>query len=133
MAKRRAKLPPPLSEAQIEIMEIVWEKGEVTVADVWKALAERRSVTRNTIQTLMARLDERGWLRHRADGKTFFYRAAHQRAAAQRQLVRTLVQSAFGGAAEGLVMALLEDGVTPEEAKRIRAMIEKSANEETDS
>jgi len=132
MGKRRQKLPPPLSETQIEIMEIVWEQGEVTVADVWKRLAERRSVTRNTIWTLMARLDERGWLRHRPDGKTFFYRAAHPRAAAQRQLVRTLVQSAFGGAAEGLVMALLENGVTPAEARRIREMIGKAATEEDD-
>ena len=130
MGKRRGKLPPPLSEAQIEIMELVWERGEVTVADVWKTLADRRSLTRNTVQTLMARLDERGWLRHRADGKTFFYRAAHPRQAAQRQLLDNLIRSAFGGAAEGLVMALLENGVSPEEAQRIREMIEKAAGEE---
>ena len=133
MRKRRRKLPQPLSEVQIEIMEIVWEQGEVTVADVWKTLAERRRVTRNTIQTLMSRLDERGWLRHRPDGKTFYYRAAHPRSAAQRQLVRTLVQSPFGGAAEGLVMALLQNGVTSAEALRIREMIEKAATEEDDS
>ncbi len=130
MGKRRRKLPPPLSEVQLEIMEVVWERGEVTVAAVWKTLAERRNVTRNTIQTLMARLDQRGWLRHRVDGKTFFYRAAYAREAAQGQLVRNLVRSAFGGAAEGLVMTLLENGVSPEEAQRIREMIEKAANEE---
>ena len=83
-----------------------------------------RGVTRNTIQTLMARLDERGWLRHRADGKTFVYRAAHPREAAQRQLVGNLVRSAFGGAADGLVMALLEEGVSADEARRIREMID---------
>jgi predicted transcriptional regulator len=130
MGKRRQKLPHPLSPAQIEIMEVVWENGEVTVADVWRSLVERRKVSRNTVQTLMTRLDERGWLQHRADGKTFFYRAAHPREASQRQLARNLVQSAFGGAPEGLVMALLEDGVSPEEAQRIREMIEKAANEE---
>ena len=130
MGTRRSKLPPPLSEAQLEIMEIVWERGETTVADVWNALAPRRGVSRNTVQTLMSRLDERGWLRHRADGKTFFYRAAHPREASQRQLVRNLLQSAFGGAAEGLVMTLLETGVSPEEARRIRAMIEKAADKE---
>lgn len=130
MGKRRKKLPPPLSEAQMEIMEIVWERGEVTVAGVWKTLAERRNLTRNTVQTLMSRLDDRGWLKHRADGKTFYYRAAHPQQVAQRQLVRNLVKSAFGGAAEGLVMALLENGVSPEEAQRIREMIEKAATEE---
>lgn len=133
MGKRRRKLPPPLSEAQLEIMEIVWEREEVTVADVWKTLGERRTVTRNTVQTLMSRLDERGWLRHRADGKTFFYQAAHPQEAAQRQLVRKLVQSAFGGEAGGLVMALLENGVSPEEARRIRDMIDQAAAEEDET
>lgn len=130
MKKRSRQLPPALSEAQMEIMEIVWQAEEVTVADVWKTLSNRRSVSRNTIQTLMARLDERGWLQHRADGKTFFYRAAHQRQAAQRQLVNGLVQSAFGGSADGLVMALLDNGVTEEEARRIRNLIENTTTEE---
>lgn len=130
MGKRRRKLPPPLSEAQFEIMEIIWERGETTVAEVWNTLAERRKVSRNTVQTLMARLDERGWLRHRMDGKTFYYRAAHPRESSQRQLVQHLVQSAFGGAAEGLVMALLANGVSAEEARRIRKMIESVENDE---
>lgn len=127
--KRNRELPPALSEAQMEIMEIVWRSEEVTVADVWKTLSDRRSVSRNTIQTLMARLDERGWLEHRAEGKTFFYRAAHQRECAQRQLVDSLVQSAFGGSADGLVMALLDNGVTEEEARRIRTMIDNATSE----
>jgi predicted transcriptional regulator len=130
MGKRRMELPPPLSEAQLEIMEIVWMQGETTVGDVWKTLGDRRAVSRNTVQTLMSRLDERGWLRHRTDGNTFFYRAAHPRQASQQQLVQNLVRSAFGGAAEGLVMTLLENGVSPEEARRIRQMIERAASEE---
>lgn len=130
MGKRRSKLPPPLSEAQLEIMEIVWERGEASVADVWNVLSRRREVSRNTVQTMMARLDERRWLRHRADGKTFYYRAAHPREAAQQQLVSNLLQAAFGGAASGLVMALLDGGVSPEEARRIRQLIDDAAGEE---
>ena len=133
MGKRRKELPPALSEAQMEIMEIVWEQDEVTVADVWKTLADRRNVSRNTIQTLMARLDERGWLRHRAEGKTFVYSAAHRREAAQQQLVGSLIESAFGGAADGLVMALLENGVTRAEARRIRKMIDAASAEEDET
>ncbi len=129
MGKRRRKLPPPLSDVQMEIMEVVWAQGEATVADVWKSL-QGRSVSRNTIQTLMARLDDRGWLRHRSDGKTFHYQAAHPREAAQQQLVRNLVETAFGGAAEGLVMTLLDVGVSANEARRIREMIEQAANDE---
>lgn len=126
MAKRRRTLPPPLTEAQLEIMQFVWERGEVGVADVWNALRERRDVSRNTIQTQMSRLHERGWLRQRAEGNAFFYRAAHSRDEARQQLVRDLVRSAFGGAADGLVMTLLQTGVSPEEATRIRQLIERA-------
>ena len=59
---------PPLSEAQLEIMNVVWDRGEATVAEVWKALAARRKVARNTVQTMIARLEERGWLKRRGDG-----------------------------------------------------------------
>ena len=127
MTSHHDALPPPLTEAQLEIMDIVWQRDEVTVADVWKTLAQTRDVSRNTIQTLMTRLDERGWLVHRADGNTFYYQAAHPRDAAQQDLVRKLIDSAFGGSAEGLVMTLLDSGVTPEEAARIRKRIQQAA------
>ena len=53
-----AKSPevPQLSEAQLEIMDLIWRAGEVTVGEVWKALARRRKVARNTVLTLMERL-----------------------------------------------------------------------------
>ena len=59
---------PPLSEAQLEIMNVVWDRGEVTVAQVWKILSTRRKVARNTVQTMLARLEEKGWLRCDSEG-----------------------------------------------------------------
>jgi predicted transcriptional regulator len=123
---RKIKLPP-LSEAQLAIMNVVWERGEVTVAGVWEALAARRPVARNTVQTLMTRLDEKGWLRHRADGKTFHYSAAVDRSGALGGIVSRLVETAFAGSAEGLVMTLLDGrGVSKEEAERIRALVDRA-------
>jgi predicted transcriptional regulator len=117
----------PLSEAQLEIMNLVWDAGEVTVADVWKALSARRGVARNTVQTMLTRLEERGWLESRADGHAFRYRAAVPRRSVQGILVRRLLDSAFGGSAEGLVLALLEGReISRAEARRIRAMIQKA-------
>ena len=52
-----------LTPFQIEIMNLFWERGELGVAQVWKALAETRPIARNTVQTMLARLSERGWLR----------------------------------------------------------------------
>jgi predicted transcriptional regulator len=124
-----AKLPefPQLSEAQLEIMDLVWTAGEVTVGEVWKALARRRKVARNTVLTLMERLEKKGWLRRRVEGHVFRYSAAVGRDAALGRIVGRLVETAFGGSAEGLLMALLDErGVTSAEAERIREMIDKA-------
>jgi BlaI family penicillinase repressor len=122
-----ARQTPALSEAQLEVMNVVWDGGAVTVADVWKALSERRRVARNTVQTTIARLEEKGWLRRHGDGPTLRYSAARPRSVTQRGLVRRLVDSAFGGSVEGLVMALLEGRrLSRDEAARIRAMIDES-------
>jgi len=115
---------PPLSEVQAEIMNVVWDADEVTVTTVWQALSKRRPLARNTVQTLMSRLEEKGWLRHRADGNAFLYSAAVARSRARRQLVRRLVDTVFAGSAEGLVQALLDGrGISAEEAARIRVLI----------
>src|SRR4051812_9923438 len=100
--------PAPLSEAQLEVMNVIWDRGGATVAEVWKELAAKRKVARNTVQTTIARLEERGWLRRHGDGSTLRYSAARPRSATQRGLVRRLVNSAFGGSIEGLVATLLE-------------------------
>src|SRR5579862_2295754 len=99
---------PPLSEAQTEIMNVVWEHGEATLAQVCAALATRRELARNTVQTQLTRLVEKGWLRHRSEGKAFYYRAAVPREAAQSRVVQRLVDAIFGGSAEGLMMTLLD-------------------------
>jgi predicted transcriptional regulator len=117
----------PLSEAQLEIMNLVWDREEVTVAEVWKTLSARRAVARNTVQTMMARLEEKGWLHCQTQEHAFRYRAAIPREAVQGMLVRRLLDSAFGGSAEGLVMALLHGrGISTAEARRVRALIERA-------
>ena len=133
---RRDELPP-LSEGQIEIMNVVWDRaarGGATVADVWEALSGRRQVARNTVQTMLTRLEEKGWLTHEADGPAFRYLPRHPREAAMRGLVRRLVDTAFSGSAEGLVMALLQGrGVSKGEADRIRSMIDQAERPEANA
>jgi predicted transcriptional regulator len=125
MAKSKGKGLPALSESQLEIMQLVWGGGEVTVTDVWTILAQRRQVSRNTVLTLMDRLEKKGWLKRRADGQTHYYSAAVPRATTLGQLVHRLVDAAFVGSAEALVLALLEGrGVSDEEARRIRQLID---------
>ena len=124
---RTEEEPPALSEAQLEIMNLIWERGEATVGEVWKALAARRPVARNTVQTLIARLEEKGWLVHRAAGAGFAYRAAWPREITVRGMVRRLVDTAFSGSPEDLVLALVEDeALSGADIERIRAIIDRA-------
>ena len=120
---------PPLTEAQLQIMNVVWDRGECTVNEVLQGL--NRGLARNTVLTLMTRLAEKGWLVSFKRGREFSYRASVDKAETQRGLARRLVDAAFGGCTEGLVMALVEDGaLTDAELTAIRETIER-AQEET--
>jgi len=122
----------PLSEAQLEIMNVVWSRGEVTVTEVWKVLCKSRKVARNTVQTLITRLEEKGWLKHMEEGNRFLYSAVPKKSKVLGQMVSQLVETAFEGSAEDLMLALLDSrGISGEEAQQIRRMIEKAEEEES--
>lgn len=115
----------PLTQAQREIMEVVWDRDEVTVTQVRDELAQRRDVARNTVQTMIVRLEERGWLKHREEGRTFWYSADRPRTASLGAKVAQMVDRLFAGSPEEMVTALMEyRGLSPNEAERIRAMID---------
>ncbi len=118
----------PLTAAQREIMEIVWARGEVTVAEVREALSAKRDVARNTVQTMMVRLEGRGWLTHREAGRSFVYSAKRPRNVSLGAKVSQMVDRLFAGSPEEMVTALIEyRGLTQSEAERIRQMINKQA------
>mgnify|MGYP000353809834 FL=1 len=125
------KNSPPLSARQMEIMNIVWDRGQASVAEVWEIMAARRKVARNTIQTIMTRLEDKGWLGHVEQGGAFRYYARRRREPTLRGLVSHLVETAFAGSTDSLVMTLLEArGVAEDEAKRIVALIEQAEQRE---
>ncbi|MGA1237746.1 MAG: BlaI/MecI/CopY family transcriptional regulator [Limisphaerales bacterium] len=128
--KKTGKKLPPLSEAQMEIMREVWKRDEVTVTDVWTSLQRQRGVARNTVHTLMERLTQKGWLKRRFEGQTHYYSAASSRIDTMRDVVNRLVDTAFEGSAEGLVLTLFDGRMlTAAEASRIRALIEHATEE----
>ena len=121
----------PLTEAQREIMEIVWKLGEVTVSEVRSALEAKRKLARNTVLTMMVRLEERGWLQHREQGRTFIYSAARPQTASLGMKVSQMVDRLFAGSPEDLVTALIEyRGLTSDETERIRQMIDQAGSKQ---
>ncbi|MCC7229609.1 MAG: BlaI/MecI/CopY family transcriptional regulator [Fimbriimonadaceae bacterium] len=118
---------PALSENQLEIMDVVWKRGEATLGDIWGELSQDRPVAKNTIQTLLSRLVDKGWLTTRSEGKIFHYSATRMRESTLANVVQKLVDTAFKGSTEGLVMALLDGReISKVEADRIRGMIERA-------
>ena len=123
----------PLSDAQREIMEIIWDRGEATVSEVREVILRNRDIARNTVQTVMVRLEEKGWLKHRTSGRTFVYAANIPRRSSLGAKVSQMVDRMFAGSADELMTALLEyRGLSVDEADRIRAMIDDAeTNSET--
>lgn len=115
----------PLTEVQREIMELIWERGEATVTEIWNALPNGRALARNTVQTTIVRLEEKGWLTHREQGQAFVYSAERPRKVSLGSRVSQMVDRLFAGSAEEMVTALIEyRGLSADEAERIRQMID---------
>ena len=113
----------PLSDAEKEVMDLVWEAGELSATEIRQLLG--KPLARTTVQTMVLRMVEKGWLQHRSIGRTFVYSPTVPREESLGVKVRELIDSAFGGRPEELMLSLLEyRGLTKAEAKRIREMLD---------
>lgn len=122
----------PLTESQREIMELFWELGDATVSDIHDRVSQKRDVARNTIQTLIVRLEEKGWLRHIEQGRKFIYSAAKPRTRSLGARVSHIIDRMFGGSPEQLVNALLEyRGLSESELQNIREMIDQAESSDS--
>ncbi len=125
MAKKRKR---KLSPANLEIMKVVWEKGEVTVADVVEAINTKRRepIRRTTIQVQMNRLEDYGWLKHTTDGRTYIYSAVVEKQKTRREILEDIKNRVFGGSRAELVKCLIEEEeLSPSEIKELRELLKK--------
>ena len=125
-------MTPPegnLTPAQYEIMEVAWGRGRAgaTVAEVWQAISESRSVGRTTVLNLVDRLEKRGWLKRRQRLGSYHYVAAVSREKTAALLAGDFVDDFFGGSASELVMSLLgSKRLKADEVERLRALLRSS-------
>ena len=127
MARKKS---PNLTEAELRLMDVLWEKGEATVSEVAAALPEELGLAYNTVLTTMRILEEKGFLRHTKakDSRAFVYRPVVGRDEASRSAVRYLVSRFFRNSPELLVLNLLEDEeLSTKERLRIRALLGEEA------
>lgn len=126
MARIRREMPE-LTPAQGEIMEIVWDRGEVSASEVRRILCKTREVARNTVRTLLERMEEKGWVKHREEGRAFLYSAAQPRQTTIGRKVHEMIETVCEGSPEALVTALLDyRGLNADELQRIRQMLSRA-------
>ena len=122
MARKKS---PTLTEAELRLMEVVWERGEATVADVVAAGAEREPLAYSTVLTTMRILEQKGYLAHRQEGRAFVYRPVVDRGQARRSAVRHLLSSFFDGSPEMLVLNVIdEERIDLAELERLRGLVD---------
>lgn len=117
-----------LSPANFEIMKIVWEKGEVTINDVVDAINAQRAdkLRRTTIQVQMNRLEEYGWLKHRKEGRTFYYTAVKEKQKTRRDIVMDIKERVFSGSHTELVKCLVDGSdLKPSDIKELRQLLDQ--------
>ena len=128
MAKRRTV--HGLGELQAEVMEIVWDKGQATVADVVEAISRRRPVTYTTVLVAMQKLRRKGWLKHKSEGRAYVYSPRSTREQVHGGLLKEFLRSAFGGDARLLLSQLLDaQPMSLGELDDLRRLIEQRKKE----
>jgi predicted transcriptional regulator len=115
-----------MSPTETEILRLVWELNEATVQQIRDQLPSDRSLAYNTVQTLLCRLEQKGYLKHRLKGRAHVFSALVKPREVIKTTVRDFLGRLFGGDPKPLVQFLAEDGKLDEEdIKRLREMIKK--------
>ena len=113
------------TEKELEIMKLIWQMGEATVKAIQDGLPGAPHY--NSVLTIIRVLERKGHLVHRAEGKTFFYRASESGEKARARLLRHLIDQVFGGSASSVVLNLVQAGeLTRKDLDDIRARISDS-------
>lgn len=116
-----------LTEAELRIMLVLWQRGPATVQQVLDRLPEKPALAYNSVLTTIRVLEKKGYVQHEKDGRAHLYAPLINREAATRTEIRHLVGRFFKNSEELLMLSLLEDkGLDAAELKRLREMIQRS-------
>ena len=120
-----------LGELQLAIMRVLWARTEATVNEVHADLADARGLAPTTIATMLKKMEAKGVVDHRTEGRQFVYRATVTEPDVHRSMVSELTERLFGGNSAALVNHLLAEGeLEADELAEIRQRIQRAAEED---
>lgn len=119
-----------LSELQIALMRVLWQRGEASTADVAAELGEERGLKHTTVATLLTRLEKRGVVGQRRDGRQLFYRPLVDEAEVRRSMVADLLGALFGGNAQELVAHLVKESeIAPGDLAKVKRRLARGGQD----
>ena len=112
------------TERELDVMGVLWEVGDATVAEVRHRLADELAYT--TVLTVLRTLEEKGDVAHEEEGKAYRYRPLVAREAAGKSALKRLLRKVFRGSPELLLTQLVSDrGLTRDEMERMRELLDE--------
>ena len=119
-----------LAELQLAIMQVLWERQEATVSEVRAALQPERPLAHTTVGTMLAKMEEKGHVKHRTEGNANVYRAELRQDQVSQSMVTDLTERLFGGDVKQMVCQLLDDDeLTQEDLAELRRIIQRRERE----
>jgi predicted transcriptional regulator len=113
-------------------MRVLWERGEASSAEVHATLLPSRGLAPTTIATMLRKMEDKGIVTHRTEGRQFLYRALISEPEVRRSMVDQLVDRLFAGDPAALVSHLVHThDLAPDELAHLREVLERSTEEET--
>ncbi|MGE5568125.1 MAG: BlaI/MecI/CopY family transcriptional regulator [Rhodospirillales bacterium] len=123
----------PLSELEHVVMDFLWEHGPASAEQVREALADSRPMKDSTVRTVLRRLEEKGYLTHHAEGRTYIYTGVEPPQDVAASAVRQIIDRFCGGSVEQLLVGLVNNDVVDErELQRLAQRIARRKKREED-
>ena len=121
------KQSPALTDAESQVMAVLWRSSQASVGEVVTAMNKKRAVTYSTVQTILRILETKGYVSHEKVGRAFVFRPLVDARQARRRALRHLLSRLFNNSPSLLVLNVLEDDtIDDEERARLKKLIEQS-------
>lgn len=118
---------PTLTEAELRLMKVLWDRGASTTGEVVDALADEVALAESTVRTMMGILRDKGYVRATRRGRALVYHPLVDQTQAQRGALRHLISRFFDGSPSQLVLNLLGDEeIDEEEVERLRQLVQEA-------
>src|SRR5437868_7364141 len=115
---------PRLSTLENAVMQVVWLKARVTADDVRQALPRRQDLKDSTVRTILRRLEEKGYVEHGVEGRTYVYRPRVEPHNVAAQQVRGIIDRFCRGSVENLLVGMVDDNlITPDTLRELADQI----------